>query len=403
MDERGDRAIDFHGVEFGAPREQATASLTASLRRLDGDATATDRSDPLSGGTVHVEGATWTAVFSYDDHDRVCSHAALWRKRPAGHEASLAWISARVRAWGPPERVALLAPAESRPVEAVLEWPTPTGYAAVTLLRSEGAWDIREDLHPYPLQRDGQIALREHRARLAALSERLASQPANSGWLGAYCERTATWVRARDTALAWLEPRIGGAGVVDVVDAAARAMSLLDALASGLPACDGAFLVIHTPGDRQRDALRDRLWTLARAAGLSTTQLTGRPLFEREPTTGEPLPPPPPVQIHWLESPLAARLLREELLGAVDPGLRCEVVPASLTTVDDAVEEWLRVPPPAASPRSWKYAKLTRTLRPLRLVHPPTGEAVHLDHGEPDELRRYAHALLAARLAAGQG
>lgn len=55
--------------------------------------------------------------------------------------------------------------------------------------------------------------------------------------------------------------------------------------------------------------------------------------------------------------------------------------------------------PAAPGMRSRKYAQVTSNIYPLRLAHPPTGLSVYLNTGgTPDELRRYAHALLAARL-----
>lgn len=158
--------------------------------------------------------------------------------------------------------------------------------------------------------------------------------------------------------------------------------------------------VIHAPREPQLSALRERLGTLTHGAGLSGKQLTWRPGLDREPTTGEPLPPPPGEHVDWVEGPLAAGLLDEALLRGGDLGLRWEVLPASFVRVDGAVEQWLHVPPAAASPRSRKYASVIRMLSPLRLVDPSNGESVYLNHGSKDDMRKYAHAMLAARLAA---
>lgn len=104
--------------------------------------------------------------------------------------------------------------------------------------------------------------------------------------------------------------------------------------------------MIRAPAEPQTTDVRQRLWALTESTGLRRTQLTWRPGIQHEPTTREPLPPPPDEQLDWVEGPLAAPLLREDLLPVADPGLRCEVVPACFAVVDGAVEQWLHVPPP---------------------------------------------------------
>lgn len=402
MRERDERSPSehFYGVRFGAQREEAIALLTALARRFGQDVAVSTHGDGISaGGSVYLEGAEWTLAFSYDDYDEVCSHVGMWRKRPAGREASVAWIASRIEAYGLPDCIALLAPTAACAVTAILEWSTAAGCAGVTLRSCGGDWDVREDLEPYPRPRTGLVALREHRSRLDRLQDRLARRPARAGTARDLLERMEGWVREQGAVLARLEPLLPGVGVLDVAAVLPEAVRVLDAIDGGLPDSDGAFLVIRAPVEPQTSELRARLWSLSRATGLRAEQLTWRPGFAREPTTGEPLPPPPDEQIDWLEGPVAARLLREDLLRVADPGLGCEVVPASFVEVDGAIEEWLRVPPAAASPWSRKYAAVSTNLHPLRLVHPPSGESVYLNSGSSTaDLRRYAHALLAARL-----
>lgn len=74
-------------------------------------------------------------------------------------------------------------------------------------------------------------------------------------------------------------------------------------------------------------------------------------------------------------------------------------MPASLVIIEGAIEEWLRVPPSAQEPRSFKYAVTMKYLHPLRLTDPVSGEPVYLNLGpSQDDVRGFAHALLAARL-----
>lgn len=394
------RLDHFHGVRFGTPRDQAIARLTEFARSLGDDPRLTDHGEPLSGGgSVYLEGATWTIGFSYDLYDTVVSRIGMWRHHPAGREASFAWIAASIDAYGPPDGIALLAPTDTRTLDLLLEWSDPSGCTEVTLLCHGEQWDAREDRTAYPRQRSGHIHIAHYRAQLGQLRARLTRIPAQPGPLAAQLRRTEDWLRAREDALAALESRLPGIGVVDVFDALAGATRTLDAIDRGLPDCDGAFLVIRPAAGADLNELHDRLWRLAQATGVRLTQVAVRPSHDREPTTREPLPPPPDDTIQWAHGPLAASLLRDELQRFADLAAHCELVPARRVTVDGAVEEWLRIPPPADDIGSTKYALSSKRLHPLRLTHPDSGVSVYLNHGDSrDDVRRHAHALLAARL-----
>lgn len=394
------RLDHFHGVRFGTPRAQAIEILEQFARGIGEDIKLSDHGEPLSGGgSVYLKSATWTIGFSYDVYDTVVSRIGMWRHHPAGREASFAWLAARIDAYGPPDCIALLAPTEARTLDLLLEWSDPSGCTEVTLLCHGEQWDVREDRTAYPRQRTGHVEIVEHRAQLEQLRHRLTRVPAPPGPLAAQLQRTETWLRAREDALAALESRLPGIGVVDVFDALAGATRTLDAIDRGLPDCDGAFLVIRPTTGAHVHELHTRLWRLAQATGVRITHLTARPGYDCEPTTREPLPPPPDEDIEWVEGPLAANLLRDELQHFADAAAHCEIVPARLVTVDGAVEEWLRIPPPADDIGSTKYAFSSQRLHPLRLTHPDSGASVYLNHGASrDDVRRHAHALLAARL-----
>lgn len=391
--------MDFHGVKFGMAKAEAIARLRAHARERGEALTLVEYTDPEgAGGSVHLEGPTWTYAFS-EIYDEVWGHMCQWRKTPAGREASVAWIAGRVAAYGPPDCVAVLAPRQSLPVEALLEWSTADGRVAVDLRIDDGAWNVREDHDAHRLERSGHVAIAGHLERLGRLRERLARQPEQPAAVERILEQMRTWVRARHEVLTALAPLLPGVGMIDF-DAIGEASRMLDRIDAGLSEGDGAFLVIRRPLTSQLDAVHNTLLFRNGTAAPHTMQLTMHPGIDHEPHSREPLPPPPDELVLWVEGPLAVRVLHDALHGA-DPRGQCEVVPASFVTVDGAIEAWPRVPPPA-DPRGWsrKYVHIIRDLRPLRLTDPRTGESVYLNRGESaDLLRRYAHALLAARLA----
>lgn len=394
--------MDLHGVTFGMATDEAIARLQAHAREHGEDLAVSEQLDAEGcGGSVYLAGPTWTYAFS-QIYDEVRGHMCRWRETPAGRAASLAWIAGRVAAYGRPDCVAVLAPRRGRSVDAMLEWQTASGRVAVGLLVRDGAWDVREDHHATRLERGGHVAIAGHLERLVHLRERLAGQPPRPAAVESILEQIRTWVRDRHEVLTALAPLVPGVGMIDF-DAIGDASRMLDRVDAGPCAGDGAFLVIRRPLTARLDEVVNKLLFDSGTATPRVVQLTAHPGIDREPHSGEPLPPAPDDRVVWLEGPLAVRVLRDALHGA-DPHGQCEVVPASFVTVDGAVESWPHVPAPA-DPRGWsrKYAVLTRNLHPLRLTDPRTGTSVYLNNGERDELRRYAHALLAARLAAGGG
>lgn len=162
-------------------REQAVALLRAWARREGEEVDVRVDEDAFGGGSVYLEGDAWTLSVSYDCYDVVRSRVGMWRRRPAGREASVAWIVGRVATYGPPACVAELVPSASRPAEVILEWPAAGGCLGVTLHGGD-AWDVREDLDAYPRPRAGLVALGEHRRALAQLGERLACRRVREGW-----------------------------------------------------------------------------------------------------------------------------------------------------------------------------------------------------------------------------
>lgn len=383
----------FGGIRFGMQREQAIELLRAHMRPLAGEVAVEVHEDGLGGGSTYLEGGAWTGAFSHDVYEAVYFHVVLWRKRPAGREASVAQVAASVEQFGPPRCVALLVPTEVAPVEVNLEWAAAAGQFSVRVSVDRGGeWDVREELSAHPLSREGLVSMQEHGEALARLADRLGRRGERDGWTGEFLGRTEAWVRGRAEVLERLAPLLPGVGVCDLTGSVAEAERVLDVVAGGLPDCDGVFVVIAA-SDPQAEEVSSRVSRQAFVAGLRVVHLTWRPGFDCEPTTREPMPPPPPEQIEFVEGPLAARLLTDEWLPA-----RCEVLPASFVTVEGAVEEWLRVPPAADAPRSRKYEFSTRRMWPLRLSDPASGRSVHVNMGgSREELLRYAHALLAAR------
>lgn len=391
--------MDFHGVHIGMPIAEAIARLQAHARELGEHTAVQSYTDEWGGGSYYLKGQTWT--FAFNEYlDQVCTHLAMYRSTPAGRDASLAWLRECIAASGPPHCLAMLGPRREREVDAALEWNDEGSHISVTLLVHAGTWDVREDLHAYPLPRTGLVEIREHREHLAALAARIASQPAHTNANAGLIARMHAWVRAHITVLAELTPLLPDVGLADVGDEIAAANRMLDMIDAGPNTDDGAFLIAREPLPPRFNEAIATLHHRNNAAGPQSVQLTTQPRHAHEPTTREPLPPPPDEYIEWVDGPLAARLIRDALRAA-DLEHTCEVVPASFVTVADTVEHWPRVPPAADAPASYKYSVTARQLRPLRLTHPASGLCVHLNRGESEaELRRYAHALLAARLAA---
>lgn len=380
--------------------DEAIALLEAHAR-AGGEHTTRERErdEAGCGSTVYVRSPTWTCRFS-EDTDEVWDHVGMRRNHPAGQAASVAWVRERIAACGLPDRVVVLPLRHGWAVEAVLEWSDVAARVEVTLQIRDGAWDVRADLHGYPSTRGRLVEIHTHRERLAALREHLAHQPAASRSARALVDTISRWVRERDEVLAALEPLIPGVGMLDVGDAIADVTRILDLLAAEPSPGDGAFLVVRRPLPSRLQEMRRNLFQRTGAVGPRSVTLTHDTGPIVEPTIREPLPAPPDEYVEWVEGPLGARFLRDALR-TVDLEDTCEVIPAVFVTVDGAVEERPRVPPPPDPQHDLiQHLFVAKLLHPLRLSHPPSGVSVYLNFGESEaEVRRYAHALLAARIA----
>ena len=381
----------FHGVRFGDDRAAATRALIEVGRRYAPSVKESDHDDGLTGGgTVYLEAGPWTLGFEYDCTDLVTRHMGMWPHAQIGEDASLAFVRARVEAYGPPGRIALLAPQAPSRAEAKLEYPAKGRTVSIGLRSSgPGEWDAREDWDTYAIDRPETIALEAHRARLAGILERAARIDDGDPLLA----RTVAWVRERDrilAALAAIAPRVG---VVDAFDAAGGAEDLVAAFGAARERIDGVFVIARAAAPEAAESVRQAIRKVTGRIGLRSAQLTWTPGYTHAPETNEPLPPPPEDAVDWVEGSIAGDLLSPVLL--VSSGPRVEIVPARLVTVPRAVEEWLHVPP-APEPRShFKYSFLTSTLHPLRLRDPALGISVYLNSGSREEMLQYAHALLA--------
>ncbi|MCU0686341.1 MAG: hypothetical protein MUF34_29525, partial [Polyangiaceae bacterium] len=383
-------------------RQEATTLLEAAARAEGEPIAVSSYDDPEGSGSTHVEGPAWVFYFSYDHADRVSGRMGRWRRSPSGLDDGVAWLAARVAEYGPPARVALLAPIESSGAHAVLEWPEATLPTEVTLHCVKNNWTVREDRTPAYGPRQGGKPIGPYRVSLDRLRRRLehhvTAPTRTSAW--PFLERTETWASERAVALERLEAIVPNVHVYDLFDNLETATGLLARLDQGLPACTGAFLIMRSPDAATLTRLRSRLWQITSATGLRSKQLTQQLPFTHEPSTHEPLPEPPTDQVDWLESPFAPTLLREQVLPKFFRGQRFQIVPASFVTVPGALAEWLSLPPASASPASRKYAATTRRLAPLRLRHPESGRSVYLNVGDQEEMLRFAHALLSGLIAA---